>query len=94
MKSIRGLGDSEMQGIEIKIKGQIDQDWSDILAGLKITYAADGSTLLSGTIRDQSALYGLLFQLSNLGLQLVSLSSISLNNTGMGKGGADMKVII
>jgi hypothetical protein len=64
-----------MQHIEIRIKGQIDREWADWLAGLKITHTADGSTALSGTVREQAALYGLLNSLANLGLQLVSLTS-------------------
>jgi len=75
-----------MQTVEIKIKGQVDPDWSDSMAGLKITPTMDGNTLLSGRIRDQSALYGLLSHLSNLGLQLISVSSASTNHNGAGKG--------
>ena len=75
-----------MQTIEIKIKGDVDRDWSDSLAGLNITHISDGSSLLSGVVRDQSALYGLLFQLSNLGLQLISVSSASFNIIGTDKG--------
>jgi hypothetical protein len=76
-----------MQQVEIRIKGHIDRDWADWLAGLKITHNADGSTVLKGPVRDQAALYGLLSQLSNLGLQLVSVSSERVNNTGRGKEG-------
>lgn len=49
-----------MQQVEIHVRGQIDRDWSDWLGGLKITHTADGSTVLSGPVRDQAALYGLL----------------------------------
>ncbi len=69
-----------MQKIEIRIKGQIDRNWSDSLAGLMITHTGNGDTLLHGTVRDQAALYGLLFQLSNLSLQLISVSA-SVDNS-------------
>ena len=75
-----------MQTIEIKIKGHVDRDWSNSLADLQVTHVADGSSLLWGVVRDQSALYGLLFQLSNLGLQLISVSSASLNIIGADEG--------
>jgi hypothetical protein len=80
-----------MQQVEIRIKGQIDRDWSGWLGGLKITHTADGSTVLSGPVRDQAALYGLLSQLSNLGLQLISVSSESVVNTRGRQGGKDVK---
>jgi hypothetical protein len=74
-----------MQQVEIHIRGQLDSNWSGCLGGLKITHTADGSSVLSGPVRDQAALYGLLSQLSSLGLQLVSVSSERKNKTGGGK---------
>ncbi len=74
-----------METIKIKITGQIDQSWSNSLAGLEFTYTADGGTLLSGTIRDQSALYGLLFELSNLGLHIRYVTSEAVKNVGRNK---------
>ena len=71
--------------VEIHIRGQIDRDWADWLGGLKISHYPDGSTVLSGSIRDQTALYGLLSQLADLGLQLVSVSSLNIDNTGNAK---------
>lgn len=64
-----------MQQVEIRIKGQIDRDWSDWLGGLSITHTAQGETVLNGSVRDQAALYGLLSRLSDLGIQLNSVTS-------------------
>lgn len=64
-----------MQKVEIRIKGQIDQDWSGWLSGLTITHTREGETLLTGSVRDQAALYGLLDRLAGLGLQLISITS-------------------
>jgi hypothetical protein len=64
-----------MQQIEIRVKGQIDRDWSDWIGGLVITHPAKGETLLTGSVRDQAALYGLLSRLADLGLQLNSVTS-------------------
>ncbi len=75
-----------MQQVKIRIRGQIDRDWEDWLGGLEIAHQLDGSTVLSGPIRDQAALYGLLSQLANLGLQLVSVSSANVDNAGDNKG--------
>ncbi len=64
-----------MQSVDIRVKGQIDRGWSDWLGGLTIGYTAEGDTILTGQVRDQAALYGLLEKLSNVGMQLLSFSS-------------------
>ena len=64
-----------MHQIEIRIKGQIDRDWSDWCRGLTITHTEQGETVLAGSIRDQAELRGLLDRLADLGLELVSVTS-------------------
>jgi hypothetical protein len=64
-----------MEYVEIIIRGEIDEDWSDWLGNLAVRHTDNGNTLLSGNIRDQSALHGLLSILPNLGLQLLNVSS-------------------
>jgi hypothetical protein len=71
-----------MQAIKIQVRGQIDRDWSDWLSSLVIDHTSRGNTVMSGIVRDQAALYGLLFQISNLGLQLVSLTCGDTGNPG------------
>ena len=67
---VRGL----MQRIEIRVRGRIDQSWSDWIGGLAISYTEQGDTVLTGKVRDQAALYGLLEKLSNVGMQLLSFT--------------------
>jgi hypothetical protein len=64
-----------MQKIEIRVKGQIDRDWSDWFGGLAIAHTIHGETVLAGSIRDQAELRGMLFRLADLGLELVSLDT-------------------
>jgi hypothetical protein len=64
-----------MQHVKVRIKGQIDRDWSDYLDGFAIRHTDEGETVLTGSVRDQSALYGLIERLSSLGLQLKSVIS-------------------
>jgi hypothetical protein len=64
-----------MQNIEIRIKGQIDQGWSKWIGGLATSYTEQGDTVLTGQVRDQAALHGILDNLSNVGMQLLSFSS-------------------
>jgi hypothetical protein len=68
-----------MQQMEIRIKGQIDKSWSDWLGDLSISYAENGETVLTGPVRDQAELYGLLNRLSSLGLQLNSVNPTGTN---------------
>lgn len=62
-----------MQQVEIRVKGRLDPDWSEWFGGLEISYHGDTETVLSGSVQDQTALYGLLTRLRNLGLALVSV---------------------
>ena len=60
---------------EIKIKGYLDQSWSERFAGLKLTHIEGDGTLLSGIITDQAALHGLLERIRDLNLTLISVDS-------------------
>lgn len=60
---------------EIKIKGRLDQRWSEWFSGLKLTYLEGDETLLSGTLPDQAALHGLLERVRDLNLTLIYITS-------------------
>lgn len=60
---------------EVKIKGHLDQGWSEWFSGLKLTYTEVDETLLSGPLPDQSALHGLLERIRDLNLTLISVTS-------------------
>ena len=61
---------------QIKVKGQLDPRWSEWFDGLTISHEPDGSTILSGPVVDQAALYGILLKLHNLNLPLLSVSRV------------------
>jgi hypothetical protein len=56
---------------EIRVKGYLEQKWSDWFEGLTIVPQDNDETLLTGRVVDQSALHGLLAKISNLGLPLL-----------------------
>ena len=58
---------------EIRVKGYLDQRWSDWFDGLTITYQ-DGCTVLHGPLPDEAALHGVLIKVRDLALPLVRLS--------------------
>ena len=59
---------------QIKVEGHLDGGWSERLGGMEITHDEGGYTLLTGVILDQAALHGVLAQIRDLGLVLVSLN--------------------
>ena len=69
-----------MHQVEIRVKGRIDRHWSDWFGGLTITHTEVGESILTGIIRDQAELRGLLSKISDLGLEL-----ILVNVTGISK---------
>ena len=60
-----------MQNVEIRVKGNIDPQWSEWLDGLEILHEGENQTILVGQIVDQATLYGILKKLRDLGLKLI-----------------------
>lgn len=61
---------------EIRLKGHLDARWADRFEGLSFTHEPDGTTILSGPVVDQAALHGLLRNIRDLGLPLVSVVQV------------------
>ena len=61
---------------EIRVKGHLDNRWSDWFDGLTITLEDNGETLLTGPVVDQAALHGLLRKVRDLGMPLISVSRV------------------
>ena len=61
---------------QIHIQGHLDPQWSDWFENMILTHNPDGTTTLAGPVVDQSALYGLLDKLRDLGLQLVAVNRV------------------
>lgn len=60
---------------EIRIRGHLDRRWCDRLDGLSVEHAANGETRLTGPLPDQAALHGVLKQLRDLGVPLLSIET-------------------
>ena len=57
----------------IRVKGHLSQQWADWFSDFGIHNRADGLAELSGCLPDQTALYGVLNRMRDLGLALVSV---------------------
>ncbi len=65
---------------QIRIKGHLGRQRIDWFAGLTITLEENGDTLLTtSTVIDQAALHGLLKKVRDLGMPLLSVNRVNLN---------------
>ena len=62
---------------EIRIKGQLDESWSDWLEGLEVKLVDNGDMILTGQLGDQAALMGTLNKIYGLNLTLLSVSKVT-----------------
>jgi hypothetical protein len=67
-----------MHEVEIRVRGQIDEQWSEWFEDLTIASEEEGETVLVGRVVDQAALHGLLAKVRDLGLSLVSVNSAEI----------------
>jgi hypothetical protein len=65
---------------EIRLRGRLDPRWSTRFDAMTLT-TGDGFTLLSGPVVDQAALHGVLHQLRDVGLPLVSVTQVQTHDT-------------
>jgi hypothetical protein len=57
----------------ITVNEHLDDSWSAWFDGLTISHAPNGATTLAGSVRDQTALYGLIDKARDLGLTLIAV---------------------
>ena len=67
---------------EIRIKGHLDESWADWFDGMTVSHEANGETLLTGPLPDQSALHGVLNWLRDLSVQLISVNTVEEDTEG------------
>lgn len=60
----------------IRVKGHLDDTLASWFEGLTTSNLEGGEAELSGNLSDQAALQGVLNQISNLGLTLISVNAV------------------
>jgi hypothetical protein len=58
---------------QIRVEGQLNSHWSDWFEGMTIDHDGD-TTILTGSITDQSQLHGMLHRIRDLNLTLISVN--------------------
>jgi hypothetical protein len=61
---------------EIRVKGHLNNQWSNWLEGLQVKLLDNGEMILYGTVVDQAALIGILNKLNRLNLPLISVNEV------------------
>ncbi len=74
---------------EIRLKGHLNARWAERFEGLSLSHASDGTTILSGPVVDQAALYGLLRTVRDLALPLLSVRELGPTQASGSDGDAD-----
>jgi hypothetical protein len=63
---------------EIRLQGHLDARWATWFDGMTLTTADDGTTALRGPVTDQAALHGVLQKVRDLGVPLLSVTQLPL----------------
>jgi hypothetical protein len=66
---------------EIRLKGHLETRWAAWFDGLALTREAGGTTLIHGPVVDQAALHGLLQKVRDIGLPLISVQRVELDQS-------------
>ena len=61
---------------QIRVKDHIDNEWAEWFKPLQIINESNGEATLTGTVRDQSELHGLLNRVFELNLTLLAVNRI------------------
>ena len=78
---VKKLRPGESANYRIEVQGTLDMGWSGRLGGMRIETSSKGdqdkATILSGTVRDQAELIGVLNSLYDLHLPLLSVEIVN-----------------
>ncbi len=59
--------------IKIKVEGHLDNNWEHWFNGMDITHEGD-NTILSGNVKDEAFMHGILNRIRDLNLKLISVN--------------------
>lgn len=66
--------------IEIIIKGHLDRTWMEWHKGLHTTINSNGTTSITGIVKDQAEFYGIINKLKPLGVKIIKFEFTQSQN--------------
>ncbi|MFP4362499.1 MAG: hypothetical protein ACLFR1_01385 [Spirochaetia bacterium] len=76
---------------QIQVKGHLSSTWSTWFEDFTMVLKKSGETVLTGSVPDQAALHGLLKKIRDIGLPLISLTPMGVENTKISKQNTALK---
>lgn len=73
---------------ELVVRGELDERYGYLFEGMQME-RIDGKTVLLGRVRDQAQLYGLIEQIEELGLELLSVQQPATSRSGSEQKGSE-----
>ena len=67
---------------QIRLRCHLSVHWATYFEGFTLTNSENGEVLLTGVIKDQAALHGVLAKIRDLGLPLLSVNPMTMEKTG------------
>lgn len=61
---------------QFRLQGHLSSRWADEFSGLEIINQPDGETTLTGPVRDQAELHGVLMRIRDLNLTLLAVQRL------------------
>lgn len=80
-----GKSGTQRIGYEIRVQGTLDAQWAAWFEGWTMCTTDCEETVLTGLVRDQPALFGLLARIRDLGLPLLLVRRIDLEFTDVAR---------
>lgn len=72
-----GTGDSRPMSYQVQVRGHLANHWSDWLGGFTVDRQPDDTTILTGTVVDQTQLHGILAGFRDVGVELLTLHAVT-----------------
>ena len=66
---------------QLVVRGELDERYGYLFEGMDME-RTDGTTVLTGRVRDQAKLHGLIERIEELGLELLSVHQFATNPPG------------
>jgi hypothetical protein len=64
--------------IKVRVQGELDVTWSAMFSVIHVEPQPDGTTLLTGSLPDQSAVHGLLGAIRDFGLSILTAETVAV----------------